>query len=73
MNAAGYPTSLIGMISATVTTIIDNPPTDELDDDPIEPATIILPPQFTPYPYKYRITLPTNSPASYGLLLLASR
>jgi hypothetical protein len=61
------------MISALTTAITDDPPANELSDDPVETITNIIPSQLTPYAYKYRITLPNNSPASYGLLLLASR
>jgi hypothetical protein len=61
------------MISAIATTITDDPPADNLDDDPIEATTIIISTQLTAYPYKYRVTLPSNSPASYGLLLLANK
>jgi hypothetical protein len=73
MHATGYPTSATCMISAIATTITDYPPADKLDDDPIETTTINIPPQLTAYPYKYRVTLPNNSLASHGLLLLANR
>ena len=73
MQAVGYPTSTTCMLSALTTTITEDPPTDELDDDPIESTTSIIPPQLTPYAYKYRSTLPNNSLASYGLLLLVIR
>jgi len=49
------------------------PPTNELDDDHIEITTNIFPPQLTPYAHKYRVSLPGNSPASCGPLLLANR
>jgi hypothetical protein len=71
MQAAGYPTSTTYMISAVATSITYDPPTNDLDDDPIETTTIIIPPQLKQYPYKYRITLPANSSASNGLLPLA--
>jgi hypothetical protein len=61
------------MISAIAKVITDDPPADELDDDPIKTTAVIIPPQLKPYSYKYRITLPNNSPESYGLFLLASR
>ncbi len=35
--------------------------------------TLITPSQLSPYPSKFRLALPANSPASVGLLLLASR
>ena len=35
--------------------------------------TLITPPQLSQYPSKFRLALPANSPASVGLLLLASR
>jgi hypothetical protein len=73
MQAAGYPTSPVGMVSVLTTTITNHPPTDELDDDPIETATTVIPTQLQPYAYKYRITLPNTSPSSCGLILLASR
>jgi hypothetical protein len=72
MQAAGYPTSTTSMISALTTTITDDPPANVLDDDPIETTANIIPPRLTPYAYKYRATLPSNSPAFYGLILLAS-
>jgi hypothetical protein len=61
------------MISSTATSITYDLPTNELDDDPIDTTIVIIPPQLTPYSYKYRITLPINSTASYALLLRASR
>jgi hypothetical protein len=73
MQAAEYPTSTTCMISSLTTTTTDDPPTYEFEDDPIETTTNIIPTQLTPYAYKYRITLPISSPASYGLLLLANR
>jgi hypothetical protein len=50
MQAAGYPTATtsICMISAIETTITYDSPTDELDHDPIETTTIIIPPQLAP-------------------------
>jgi len=73
MHAAGYPTSTTCIISALATTITDDSPAYELDDDPIKTNTNIIQPQLTPYAYKYRVILPINSPASYGLLLIAGR
>jgi hypothetical protein len=73
MRSAGYPTNISGLHSAAITTYSDIPPTDELDDDPISTSTNVTPHQLAPYPYKFRLTLPTNSPATTGLLLLASR
>ena len=73
MQAAGCPTSPEGMISATATAVTDDPPIDELDDDPIKTNIAIIPSQLSTYPYKNRIPLPTNSSASYGLRLLANR
>ena len=73
MSQAGYPTSPLGMRDAQVTTILGDIPTSEPDDDPIDTMTLITPPQLSPYPSKFCLALPTNSPASVGLLLLASR
>ncbi len=73
MRTAGYPSSPAGIHSAAVTSYTDDPPTDELDDEPIAIMTNITPQQLTTYPYKFRLTLPTDSPATTGLLLLASR
>ncbi len=73
MRSAGYPTSPIGMHEAQVKAISDDPSTSELDDDPFETTTTYTPPQLATYPYKFRLTLAANSPASVGLLLLASR
>jgi hypothetical protein len=73
MRSAGYPTSPHGIHDAQVLAISDDPSTPELDDDPIETTTTYTPPQLNPYPYKFRLTLSANSPASVGLLLLASR
>jgi hypothetical protein len=52
MHAAKYPNSATCMISAIAKAITDDPPADELDDDPIETTTIIIPPQLIPYPNK---------------------
>jgi hypothetical protein len=49
------------------------PPSAELDDEPMNNTTLLLPANLTPYPYKIRLTIPTSSPASYGLVILASR
>ena len=73
MRTAGYPTSPLGIQVAAVTAISEDPPTAELDDDPFDTSTRYTPPQLSTYPYKFRVTLPANSPASDGLLLLASR
>ena len=73
MQMAGYPTSSSGIQAATVTTISEDPPSVELDDDPFNSTTLYAPPQLTTYPYKFIVTLPANSPASAGLLLLAIR
>jgi hypothetical protein len=73
MREAGYLTNISGINSATITTYSDIPPTDELDNEPISTSTSVTPHQLTPCPYKFRLTLPTNSPATAGLLLLASR
>jgi hypothetical protein len=73
MRSAGYPTTPLGLREAQVTAISDDPPPSELDDDPFDTATLYTPPQLSHYPYKFCLTLPANSPASVGLLLLASR
>jgi hypothetical protein len=73
MRTAGYPTSPLGIRDAQVTAIFGDIPTSEPDDDPIDTATRIIPQQLSPYPPKFRMALPANSPASVGLLLLASR
>jgi len=62
MQAAGYPTSYEGMISATAKAITDDPTIYELDNDPMETIIAIITPQLSTYPYKYRITLPINPP-----------
>ena len=53
--------------------ISEAPPTTELDDEQIDGPTLIIPRQLASYPYLFRLTLPANSPATTGLLLLASR
>ncbi len=63
----------MGIRDAQVAAVFGNHPTSEPDDDPIDTTTLYTPPQLSPYPSKYRLTLPANSPASVGLLLLASR
>ncbi len=73
MRVAGYPTSPSCIHSAAVTTYSDIPPTNELNDEPFVTTTIITPQQLTAYLYKFRLTLPASSPATTGLLLLASR
>ncbi len=73
VRSAGYPTSPSGIQATTVTIISDDPPSAELDDDPIDTTTLYTPPQLSIYPYKFRLTLPTNFPTAVGLLLLASR
>ena len=62
MHATGYPTSPACMISATAIPITYDRPIGELDDDPIETTIIGIQQRLASYPYKYRITLPTNSP-----------
>ncbi len=71
MRASGYPASFAGIHAAAVTAISENPPSAELDDDPIDTTNLYTPPQLSNCPYKFRLTLPANSPASAGLLLLA--
>ncbi len=73
METDGYPTFQAGLESTSVVPISDTPPSTKLDDEPIHDTTLLLPAILTPYPYKCKITLLTNSPVSYGLLLLASR
>jgi hypothetical protein len=73
MGQAGYPTSPLGLREAQVTATLGDIPTSEPDDDPLDTMTLITPPQLSPYPSKFRLALPTNSPASVGLLLLSSR
>ena len=46
------------------------PPPTEYDDEPIRSNTHILDPSV---PYRYTVTLPTQSPPAYGLILLSSR
>ena len=72
MEVALYLVSPISLESVTMQEISGNPPSDEVDDEPIYNTTLIDQASLTPNPYKFKPTLPTNSPASYGLLL-ASR
>ena len=46
------------------------PPPIEYDDEPIRSNTPLLDPSV---PYRYILTLPTQSSAAYGLILLSSR
>jgi hypothetical protein len=48
----------------------EEPPPTEYDDEPIRSNTHLLDPSV---PYRYTVTLPTQSPAAYGLILLSSR
>ncbi len=73
MDSAGYPTSTSGLEHLMIVAISNTPPNYELDDEPIHNTTNFLPASLTEHPYKYNLTLPTNSPASYGLLFFASR
>jgi hypothetical protein len=56
----------------TITTIHNDvePPSTEYDDEPIRSNTHLLDPSI---PYRYTITLPTQSSPAYGLILLSSR
>ncbi len=72
METAGYPTSTCGLEHLIITTISHLLPNYELDDEPSNNTTHLIPASFTTHPYKYKLILPTNSPESYGLLLLAS-
>ena len=54
---------------ATVSSEIEPPPT-EYDDEPITSDTHLMDPTV---PYRYIITLPTQSPPAYGLILLSNR
>jgi hypothetical protein len=73
MRTAGYPTSPSCIQAAAVTTISEDLPTAELDDDPFDTTTLNATPQLSTYPFKFRVTLQANFPALDGLLLLASR
>ena len=73
MRTAGYPASPAGMNATTIVAISEDPPNAELDDEQINTTTLIIPRQLATYPYKFRLTLPANSPATAGVLLLASR
>ncbi len=73
MQTAGYPTSPSGIHAASDTSISDDPPTADLDDDPFDTTTLYTPPQLITYPYKFRLSLPANSPSTAGMLLLANR
>jgi hypothetical protein len=73
MRAARYPTSPSGTHAATVTANSEDPPAAELDDDPFDTATLYNPPQLSTCPYKFRLTIPANSPATADMLLLVSR
>ena len=46
------------------------PPPTKYDDDTIRSNTHLLDPSV---PYRYTVTLPAQSPAAYGLILLSSR
>ena len=54
---------------ATVHYDVEPPPT-EYDDDLIHSNTHLMDPYV---PYRYTVTLPTQSPPAYGLILLSSR
>ena len=73
MRTAGYLASPVGMNATTVVAISEDPPNAEIDDEQITTNTLIIPRQLATYPYQFRLTLPANSPATTGLLLLASR
>ncbi len=73
MRTAGYPTSPAGIHSAAVTSYTNDLPANELDDEPLTTTPNVTPQQLPTYPYKFRLTLPANSPATAGLLLLAIR
>jgi hypothetical protein len=47
MRSAGYPTLPSSIQATTVTTISDDPPTTELDEDPIDTTTLYTPPQLS--------------------------
>ena len=72
VETTGYLSSPAGLESIKITADTNTTPTPDLDDEPIHNSTYILPTVLAKYPGKFIVTLPTTSPASYGLLL-ASR
>jgi hypothetical protein len=73
METSGYPTSPAGLESIKITSETNTIPTPEFNDEAIHNTTHILPAVLAQYPGKFTFTLPTTSPASYGLLLPTSR
>ncbi len=49
MRLAEYPTTPMGIQATTVTSISEDPPTAELDDDPIDTTTLYTPLQLSIY------------------------
>jgi len=73
MEIAGYPTSPAGLEAIKITADTNTTPTPGFGDEEISSNTHILPAILSQCPGKFTLTLPTTSPASYGLLLLTSR
>jgi hypothetical protein len=73
MQTTGLPTSTDGMHALQVTENSTYPARPELDDEPVTSTTQVTPPQLDTCPYRFTVTMPTYSPATYGLLLIASR
>jgi len=72
MQTTSLPTSTEGLHALQVEQISSYPAQPELDDEPITSTTQITPTHLDTCPF-FTVTLPTYSPAVYGLLLLASR
>ena len=73
LETTGYPISPAGLESATITADTHTSPIHDLDDEPIHSTIHILSSVLTQDLCKFTVNLPAVSPASYGLLLLASR
>jgi len=70
MHKQGHNTAPVSIQELATVHYEVEPPLTEYDDEPIRSNIHLLDPSV---PYRYTVTLPTQSPPAYGLILLSSR